>query len=416
VAFNSTSLPSNISSLEQLDFSNNVTVIENYVSNSLWMWGDNAGGQLGVNDQSTRSMPVQILPLPNTSTGIRPIANYSWYQCSTSLNNQSVQFSSAISNNSILWSWGRNNSGQLGDGTTISRSSPVQNIAGSSIKWNLVSCGGHHALAIKLDGTLWAWGRNDHGQLGDGTTIDRSSPVQIGSDTNWKYISAGNNFSSMIKTNGTLWLSGNNNFGTIGDSSTVSKSSPTQIGSDTNWKQVDCGLSHVVAVKTNGTLYAWGRNAASSFNGILGDNTIISKSSPVQIGANTDWKQASAGYSSTAAVKADGSLWIWGKLLDLSGASSSSPVQIGYPGANYTWKKVSCGFDCIAALSEERRIWTAGSYPTYNEVLGRTGFNDAQRIALAIVGSSFLAGGYGAFWKDVEAGTYQMIALADFDI
>ena len=203
-----------------------------------------------------------------------------------------------------LWTWGRNNLGQLGDNTAVSKSSPVQTIAAGT-NWKQVSSGFIHTAAIKTDGTLWLWGKNNIGQLGDNTAVTKSSPVQtIAAGTNWKLVSCGSNHTAAIKTDGTLWLWGYNSYGQLGDNTIVNKSSPVQtIAGGTNWKQVSSGGSkHIAAIKTDGTLWTWGSNIF----GQLGDNTAVSKSSPVQtISGGTNWKLVSGGEYHTAAIRED---------------------------------------------------------------------------------------------------------------
>ena len=152
-----------------------------------------------------------------------------------------------------LWSWGRDSLGQLGDNTILlGRSSPVQTVAFGT-NWKLVSCGTYHSAAIKTDGTLWTWGQNNIGQLGDNTTTHRSSPVQtVAFGTNWKSVSCGRFLSTAIKTDGTLWTWGRNNAGQLGDNSVTYKSSPVQtVTFGTNWKSVSGGIYHTIAIKDN---------------------------------------------------------------------------------------------------------------------------------------------------------------------
>ena len=144
------------------------------------------------------------------------------------------------------------------------------------------------SIAVTTDGKLYAWGRNADGQLGDGTITDKSTPVQIGSLTNWKQVSTGGRHCAGIKTDGTLWTWGYNSFyGQLGDGTTVTKSSPVQIGSLTDWKQVVCGYNSTLCIKTDGTLWAWGANWSGHL-GLSGN-----RSSPVQVGSLTNWKQIS---------------------------------------------------------------------------------------------------------------------------
>ena len=258
--------------------------------------------------------------------------------------------------------WGTNANGQLGDNTNVDKSSPVQTIAGGA-NWKQVACGSTHTVAIKTDGTLWVYGYNAYVQLGDNTTSSKSSPVQtIAGGTNWKQVAGGNRHSAAIKTDGTLWTWGANTYGTLGDNTNVDKSSPVQtITGGTNWKQVACGSSHNVAIKSDGTLWTWGYNS----NGQIGDNTITNRSSPVQtITGGTNWKQVACGYGLTAAIKSDGTLWTWGRntngqLGDNTTGNKSSPVQTVAGGTN--WKQVSCGNQHAAAIKFDGTLWSWGT-------------------------------------------------------
>ena len=147
-----------------------------------------------------------------------------------------------------LWTCGYNSNGQLGDNSTTERSS-LGNTAGGGTTWKTVACGYAHSAAIKTDGTLWTWGLNFNGQLGDNSTTSRSSPVTtIGGGTTWKTVACGYAHSAAIKTDGTLWTWGNNDFGKLGDNSTTSRSSPvTTAGGGIAWKTVALGTSHSMA-------------------------------------------------------------------------------------------------------------------------------------------------------------------------
>ena len=284
---------------------------------TMWAWGRSIDGQLGLGDITHRSSPVQIGALTN------------WAQVSAGLGDHSL----AIKTDGTLWAWGRNTFGQLGLGDITSRSSPVQ--VGALTNWYQVSSGAAYSLAVKTDGTLWGWGYNFSGEIGDGTTTARSSPVQVGSLTNWSQVTSGgsaddNTYSLAVKTDGTLWAWGINTSGQLGLGDRTHRSSPVQVGTLTNWYQVSSGTAHSLAVKTDGTLWAWGINT----NGRLGLGDITSRSSPVQVGALTNWKQVSNGLSQVLAVKTDGTLWAWGfngsGRLGLGDTTArSSPVQVG---------------------------------------------------------------------------------------
>jgi alpha-tubulin suppressor-like RCC1 family protein len=306
---------------------------------TLWTWGDNTYGQLGDNTIVRKSSPVQTVS-----------GGTNWKQVACGSNH-----TAAIKTDGTLWLWGYNNDAQLGDNTTTHRSSPVQTVSGGT-NWKQVSCGGSHTAAIKTDGTLWLWGRNTIGQLGDNTTISKSSPVQtVSGGTNWKQVSGGGTHTAAIKTDGTLWLWGINTYGNLGDNTITSRSSPVQtVSAGTNWKQVASGGEYTAAIKTDGTLWLWGLNT----NGQLGDNSVTDKSSPVQtVSGGTNWKQVALSFSShTAAIKTDGTLWLFGnggdgQLGDNTIVRKSSPVQTVSGGTN--WKQVTCSGGATFAIRDD---------------------------------------------------------------
>jgi len=282
---------------------------------------------------------------------------------STTLNAQCYQAVSAGINHTIaikpdgtLWAWGFNGAGQLGDGTTIEKSVPVK--IGNDSNWKIISAGGNSSLAIKKDGTLWAWGDNFWGQLGDGSFGNkRFIPVRIGSDNNWESVSEGRAFTLAIKTDGTLWAWGNNLFGQLGNQASAAFV-PTRVGTSSDWKAVSAGGNHTIAIKVDGTLWAWGYN----YNGQLGDGTLINKATPVKIGSESNWKSIAIGDSFSVATKTDGTLWAWG-INDLGQvgngtfAASSIPTQVG---AGNTWESVSAGHYSSFAIKADGTLWTWG--------------------------------------------------------
>ena len=276
-------------------------------------------------------------------------AGTNWYQVTVS--GDSV---GAIKTDGSLWTWGYNLYGTLGDNTGgggTNKSSPVQTVAGG-FNWKQVSTvtSSQTMGAIKTDGTLWMWGMNSYGGLGDNTNTRKSSPVQtVAGGTNWRQVSAGYS-TAAIKTDGTLWMWGRNNYGQLGTNDTTNRSSPVQtVSAGTNWKQVAMGTNNLSAIKTDGTLWTWGINNS----GQLGTNNRTNQSSPVQtVSGGTNWKQVSTGYG-TGAVKTDGTLWMWGynpegQLGTNDTTSYSSPVQTVAGGTN--WKQVSCGDAATGAI------------------------------------------------------------------
>ena len=198
-----------------------------------------------------------------------------------------------------LYSGGNNSNGQLGLGDTTNRSAP--NRIGSGTTWASIAAGKAHTSAVKTDGTLWSWGYHSFaGATGLNEAINRSSPVQVGALTNWSTISKSNYATMAIKTDGTLWAWGLNNAGGLGQSDTIDRSSPVQVGVLTNWSKADIGSTNsAIAIKTDGTLWTWGQNTNGQL--LLGDT--INRSSPVQVGALTTWLNISAGRYATLATK-----------------------------------------------------------------------------------------------------------------
>jgi len=310
----------------------------------------------------------------------------------------------SLKNDGSLWAWGYNDYGQLGDGTQFTdRLTPVH--IGSDIDWTQISApaGGCHTLALKSDGTLWAWGWNDYGQLGDGTVIDRLTPVQIGVDTNWARISAGACHTTALKSDGSLWAWGNNDYGQLGDGTVIDRLTPVQIGVDTNWARISAGAYYTTALKSDGSLWAWGNNPY----GQLGDGTVIKRLLPVQIGIDTDWNQISAGGYYTTALKGDGSLWAWGRndhgeLGDGTVIDRLSPVPIG---SDTDWAQISAGVFHTIALKSDGTLWAWG-YNDYGQLGDGTQFTD--RLTPVQIGAA-------TNWDQIAAGVYHSIALKSDD-
>ena len=265
----------------------------------------------------------------------------------------------AITTTGSLWAWGRNDYGQLAQNNIVYTSSPVQ--VGALNTWSYVSIGGFQTLALKTDGTLWAWGFNTYGSVGNSSVANVSSPVQIGAGTDWATIATGGYHSLATKNDGTLWAWGYNATGQLGQNNVAYASSPTQVGALTTWSKVAGGFNHTLALKTDGTLWAWGSNSS----GQLGQNNIVDKSSPVQVGALTTWNTLGTGEEHTVVIKTDGTLWTWGRGdqgelgLNASGfyARVSSPTQVG---AETNWSYVNRGENNTFSIKTDGTLWVWG--------------------------------------------------------
>jgi alpha-tubulin suppressor-like RCC1 family protein len=363
------------------------------VTPELWVWGRNNNGQLGTFDNGTpfdRNIPVTTF-----------IGGNNWKQVSSGNVN-----TAAIKTDGSLWTWGNGADGRLGTNDATQRNTPVTTFAGGTT-WKSVACGGYHITAIKTDGTLWIWGRNDYGQLGDNTGINRSTPVTTFAGGNtWKSVSAGDRHTAAIKTDGSLWTWGRNDNGSLGDNSTTGRSTPvTTFAGATTWKSVSAGGTHTAAIKTDGTLWIWGNtNDGRLGNFVTGSNRVT----PVTTftGGNT-WKSVASGYRYTTAIKTDGSLWTWGfnssgQLGDNTIVSRSTPVTTFAGGNN--WKQVAGGRDHMAAIKTDGSLWTWGSGA--NGGLGTNGTQSNTPVTT-------FAGGNN--WKQVSAGQNHTAAIQSID-
>lgn len=197
---------------------------------TLWSWGTRANGRLGTGGTGTQSSPLQIG------------SDTDWSAVSAG-----GSHGMAVKTDGTLWTWGNAASGQLGNGTTTPNvTSPTQ--VGTDTDWAAVNAAESHSMAVKTDGTLWTWGSAANGRLGNGTTTPNVlTPTKVGTDTNWKVIGHGGGCSYVIKTTGTLWAFGLNTNGRLGDGTTTQRTTPVQVGSDTDWRVLSHGRNAAIS-------------------------------------------------------------------------------------------------------------------------------------------------------------------------
>jgi alpha-tubulin suppressor-like RCC1 family protein len=262
----------------------------------------------------------------------------------------------ALRNDGSVWAWGGNEFGQLGNGTTGAHSSSVQVQGLNDIL--AIAAGTYHSLALKNDGTVWAWGVNYGGQLGNGTTNPSSVPVRVQNLTHAIAIAGGAYHSLAIKDDGTVWAWGSNNYGQLGNGTTFDSSEPVQVSGLANIIAVAGGGTHSLALRNNGTVWAWGDNDS----GQLGNGTISNSRTPVQVQGLTGVYAIACGQWHSLAIKSDGTVWTWGnneygQLGDGTTFDSSIPVQA--QGLNNIAAIMGGAFHSVA-LKSDGTVWTWG--------------------------------------------------------
>ena len=274
---------------------------------TVWAWGYGKDGQLGdgtttyANGQNYSESPVLVSNL----TGVTAIAAGALHAL-------------ALTSSGTVSTWGYNGTGQLGIGTrtgpqTCNFSDPcsmvpvqVSNLSGVTA----IGGGYYHSLAVRSDGSVWSWGYNNCGQLGDGTTIDRYAPVRVSNLSGAIAVAGGDETSLALKSDGTVWSWG----GACSPSASPNSTVPVQVANLSDVTAIAASVmdDHYLAIKSDGTLWAWGNNSG----GQLGNGSTTSSSVPVQVSNLSGVTAIAAGGGFSLAATSDGRTWAWGSSLD----------------------------------------------------------------------------------------------------
>lgn len=341
----------------------------------VWGWGYNGYGQLGDNSINNRITPISVVGAVKTFCQVSAGTNHSI----------------ALDKNGKVWGWGYNSYGQLGDNSAMSKLTPIT-VLGATKTFCELEGGrniigyGNHSVAIDKNGKVWGWGYNNYGQLGDNSINNALTPVSIaGSTKTFCQISGGGWHVAGLDKNGKAWGWGYNNFGQLGDNSITSKRTPVGVlGATKTFCEISAGRQHTVAISASGRLWAWGYNN----RGQLGDNSIVSKNTPVSVtGATKTFCYINCGNQYTLGIDKNGKAWGWGynnygQLGDNSITSRLTPVAIG--GAAKTFCQLQSSRYFSAGIDKNGRVWTWG----YNN-LGQLGDNTtvSKRTPVSVVGA-----------------------------
>ena len=308
----------------------------------LWVWGFNFFGQLGLGDFVDRTGPV-------------PVGLVGWVAGGDS-------HSAAIQADGGLWTWGRGQSGEIGNGQLNFRlETPVSVDAGP---WSSVFAHHYHNVALRSDGSLWTWGNNVQGEAGLGAGAPETilAPTRVGTRTDWETAAAGEFHTLALRSDGSLWAWGENSSGQLGLGDVALRTAPVRVGTATDWSAIATGGGHSLARKSDGSLWAWGHNLSGQLG--LGDDS--DRQLPTRVGTGNDWAAIAAGDVHTVALKSDGSLWTWGENVDgqlglgFSGFNTEQelPMRVG---SDNDWLLIEAGEFHTVAAKADGSVYTWGA-------------------------------------------------------
>jgi alpha-tubulin suppressor-like RCC1 family protein len=304
----------------------------------------------------------------------------------------------AIKEDGSVWAWGQNNYNQLGDGSGNHQNTPVKVDGLSNV--SMIAAGQYHSLSLKNDGSVWAWGCNTNGQLGDGTTVNRTKPVQVSNLSQVTMIASGRYHNLAMKDDGSVWAWGVNSNGQLGDETNTNKNIPVQISDLSNVIMIASGAYHSLAIKNDGSVWAWGYNG----HGELGDGTTTKKNIPVQVSGLSNITMIAAGEYHNLAIKNDGSVWGWGynefgQLGNGITSITSGVVQVSEI-SNVTM--IAAGAHHSLSIKNDGSLWAWG-YNQKGELGDGTTENKSRPVQLHRLSRIIM----------IAAGDYYSLALKD---
>ncbi|MDC0711776.1 RCC1 repeat-containing protein [Stigmatella sp. ncwal1] len=350
---------------------------------TVWAWGYNAYGQIGDGTATSRASPVQVSGL----TGAVSVA-------------AGTNYSLALKSDGTVWGWGYNRYGNLGDNTTTNRSTPVQVLSLSGVISIASSIYNYQSFAVKSDGTVWAWGYNGDGALGDNSTTVRYTPVQVKQSvggvvsalTDVVAIDAGVNHTLALKSNGTVWAWGSNASGQIGNGTLANQLAAVQVVNLFDAVAISAGTDYSLALKADGTVVAWGVNT----NGQLGTGSTTNSASPLSVSGLNNIKSISAGGFHSIALKSDGTAAAWGRnTYGQLGNGSTTNALVPVPVSNVTGATaISAGYYHSHASSGANGVIWGWGYNANGEVGDNSGANrSVPVVTLLTSGIQGVAGG-----------------------
>lgn len=319
------------------------------VGGSAWCWGSNASGQLGNDDTVGQFTPVAVAGTPS-GTAFTSIRAA-----------RNGAHACGLRNDGSIWCWGLNQKGQLGNDSTTDSQIPVQVVGGGI--YTAVETGSYHTCGLRDDGSVWCWGENMQGRLGNNSTSDSDQPVQVAGGGSYLRISAGWKHTCGLRTDYSLWCWGDNGKGQLGNDTVNGSLVPVQVYQGTNFRTVVASWEFTCGLRSNGTAWCWGSNDS----GQLGINSTSDSLRPVAVQGGHTFTQVALGQDNSCGLRPDGTAWCWGENSDTQlGDGSLAPKQLlpvpvvtqGVSGTRF--KAIAAGAWHTCGLRDDDSLWCWG--------------------------------------------------------